>query len=63
VPTPGALQMVDAAEYERRARTIPLRRLGAEADNDNAIAFLLSREASFISGTVLHVDGGVVASM
>jgi meso-butanediol dehydrogenase / (S,S)-butanediol dehydrogenase / diacetyl reductase len=63
VPTPGALQYVDATEYERRSRTIPLRRLGAEADNDHAIAFLLSREASFINGTVLHVDGGIAASM
>jgi NAD(P)-dependent dehydrogenase (short-subunit alcohol dehydrogenase family) len=63
VPTPGALQYVDSVEYERRARTIPLRRLGAEADNDNAIAFLLSKEASFINGTVLHVDGGIAASM
>ena len=63
VPTPRALQYVDAVEYERRARTIPLRRLGAEVDNDNAIAFLLSKEASFINGTVLHVDGGIAASM
>jgi NAD(P)-dependent dehydrogenase (short-subunit alcohol dehydrogenase family) len=63
VPTPGALQYVDAVEYERRARTIPLRRLGADEDNYNAIAFLLSKEASFVNGTVLHVDGGVVASM
>jgi meso-butanediol dehydrogenase/(S,S)-butanediol dehydrogenase/diacetyl reductase len=62
VPTPGALQYVDSAEYERRARTIPLRRIGREEDNSNAIAFLLSREASFINGTVLHVDGGAVAS-
>lgn len=63
VPTPGAVGIVAREEYERRARTIPLRRLGAEEDNDNAIAFLLSQQASFISGTVLHVDGGVVASM
>ena len=63
VPTPGAVGIVAREEYERRARTIPLRRLGAEEDNDNAIAFLLSRQASFVSGTVLHVDGGVVASM
>ena len=36
VPTPGALGLNDAAEYERRARTIPLRRLGRESDNDKA---------------------------
>ncbi len=63
VPTPGAIGINTREEYERRTRTIPLRRLGAEEDNDNAIAFLLSQQASFISGTVLHVDGGVVASM
>src|SRR6476620_10991829 len=62
VPTPGAVGIVAREEYERRARTIPLRRLGAEEDNDNAIAFLLSQQASFVTGTVLHVDGGVVAS-
>ncbi len=62
VPTPGAVQLNDRAEYERRARTIPLRRLGREEDNSQAIAFLLSEEASFITGTVLHVDGGIAAS-
>jgi NAD(P)-dependent dehydrogenase (short-subunit alcohol dehydrogenase family) len=62
VPTPGALGINDAAEYERRARTIPLRRLGRESDNDKAVAFLLSRDAEFINGAILNVDGGIAAS-
>jgi 3-oxoacyl-[acyl-carrier protein] reductase len=42
-----------------RART-PLRRLGEPRDIANAYLFLASDEASFISGTVLRVDGGIV---
>jgi NAD(P)-dependent dehydrogenase (short-subunit alcohol dehydrogenase family) len=62
VPTPGALGLNDKAEYERRARTIPLRRLGSEQDNADACAFLLSSAASFVNGEILHVDGGIAAA-
>jgi len=62
VPTPGALGLNDKAEYERRTRSIPLRRLGREADNAQACAFLLSSAASFINGEILHVDGGIAAA-
>jgi 3-oxoacyl-[acyl-carrier protein] reductase len=42
-----------------KART-PLGRLGEPADIANAFLFLASKEASFITGTVLRVDGGIV---
>jgi 3-oxoacyl-[acyl-carrier protein] reductase len=38
----------------------PLRRLGEPVDIANAYLFLASDEASFITGTVLRVDGGIV---
>lgn len=41
------------------ART-PLRRMAEPRDIANAYLFLASDEASFISGTVLRVDGGIV---
>jgi 3-oxoacyl-[acyl-carrier protein] reductase len=42
-----------------KART-PLGRLGEPADIANAFLFLASEEASFITGEVLRVDGGIV---
>jgi meso-butanediol dehydrogenase / (S,S)-butanediol dehydrogenase / diacetyl reductase len=62
VPTPGAMGLNDPAEYERRSRTIPLRRLGAEDDVASAALFLLSPAAAFIHGEILHVDGGIAAA-
>lgn len=38
----------------------PIKRLGTPEDVANAYAFLASDEASFITGAVLSVDGGVV---
>ncbi|MGA8707336.1 MAG: SDR family oxidoreductase [Steroidobacteraceae bacterium] len=62
VPTPGALKYVTDEEYRRRAATIPLRRIGREEDVVAAARFLLSPGASFVNGTVLCVDGGIIAS-
>ena len=58
VPTPGARAVVDEAGYELRKRKTPLGRLGREEDLANAIAFLFSDDADYITGTVLNVDGG-----
>ncbi|HBT34366.1 MAG TPA: 3-oxoacyl-ACP reductase [Pusillimonas sp.] len=38
---------------------IPLGRLGAPADIANAVAFLAAPEAGYITGTTLHVNGGM----
>jgi 3-oxoacyl-[acyl-carrier protein] reductase len=40
--------------------TIPLGRLGAAAEVAHAVAFLASREAAYITGTELHVNGGML---
>jgi NAD(P)-dependent dehydrogenase (short-subunit alcohol dehydrogenase family) len=42
---------------------IPLRRLGTPWEVAKAIAFLLSDDASYITGTELVVDGGVACSI
>jgi 3-oxoacyl-[acyl-carrier protein] reductase len=42
--------------------TIPLGRLGAAEEVAHAVAFLASREAGYITGTELHVNGGMLMS-
>lgn len=39
-------------------RSIPMGRLGTPHDVANAVVFLASREASYITGTTIVVDGG-----
>jgi NAD(P)-dependent dehydrogenase (short-subunit alcohol dehydrogenase family) len=49
-------------ELKRRtAESVPLGRVGTTADMANACLFLLSDQASFITGTELVVDGGRMA--
>lgn len=43
---------------EDRIRRTPLRRIGSPEDVANAVVFLASSEASYITGEVLHVTGG-----
>jgi len=46
---------------DRLVKWYPLRRIGTPDDVANAALFLASDEASWITGTVLRVDGGLVA--
>ena len=45
---------------EEMAKTIPLGRQGQPQDIANAVLFLVSDEAAYITGQVLNVDGGMV---
>jgi 3-oxoacyl-[acyl-carrier protein] reductase len=57
--TEMVLQMPEKIREEMAAHA-PLRRMGEPRDIANAYLFLASDEASFISGEVLRVDGGIV---
>ncbi|WDT91998.1 SDR family oxidoreductase [Streptomyces sp. SCSIO-PteL053] len=49
------------AELARAAALYPLGRIGTPEDIASAVAFLASSDASWITGTTLRVDGGIVA--
>lgn len=59
--TPGAKAIVDDAGWEIRRRATPLGRLGQASDIAEAVAFLVSPRATFVTGEILHVDGGLTA--
>jgi glucose 1-dehydrogenase len=50
----------DAATAEKIKAGIPLRRFGSPRDIGNAVVFLSSAEASYVTGVIIYVDGGVI---
>src|SRR5262245_8352856 len=64
VVAPGFIvtDMTDALSEENRAALlaqVPLGRLGSPEDVAHTVAFLASREAGYITGETIHVNGGM----
>lgn len=53
----------DHPEYRAEVDGLPLRRSGTVVDIGAAVAFLASAEASYITGQVVYVDGGMTAQL
>jgi 3alpha(or 20beta)-hydroxysteroid dehydrogenase len=59
-PGPIATPMLDSATQERLAAHAPFGRIGQPTEVADAVAFLVSDHASFITGSELVVDGGQI---
>ena len=53
-------EMLGGADREALAAMVPLRRLGTPEDVAAAVSFLFSAGASYITGQVLSVNGGIL---
>jgi NAD(P)-dependent dehydrogenase (short-subunit alcohol dehydrogenase family) len=59
-PGPIATPMLDAATQTRLAAAAPFGRIGEPGEVADAVAFLVSEQASFITGSELVIDGGQI---
>jgi NAD(P)-dependent dehydrogenase (short-subunit alcohol dehydrogenase family) len=61
--TPMLRNALTAEELEIFAKTFPMNRLGRPEEIAGAALFLASEDASFVTGAILHVDGGQTAEV
>jgi NAD(P)-dependent dehydrogenase (short-subunit alcohol dehydrogenase family) len=58
IETPMMSSALTQQQREAYAKSIPLKRLGQPRDIGNAVVFLASADASFVTGVTLPVSGG-----
>jgi glucose 1-dehydrogenase len=63
IDTPGERQFYTDEELSEHGALIPWGRLGTPAEIGQTVAFLVSDEASYITGATLRVDGGYILGL
>ncbi|MFL2890830.1 MAG: 3-oxoacyl-ACP reductase FabG [Candidatus Pelagibacterales bacterium] len=53
------LDSIDSSKLEEMTKNIPIGRIGEPIDISKLVSFLASDESSYITGQVLHVNGGL----
>jgi 3-oxoacyl-[acyl-carrier protein] reductase len=57
---PSTPQFLSAEEWQKFAQKIPLGRIGEPEEIAATVAFLCSRDAAYITGQLIHVNGGFI---
>jgi 3-oxoacyl-[acyl-carrier protein] reductase len=58
ITTPGSTAAMPADVVARITERIPLGRTGTPEDIAGLVAYLLSDDAAYVTGQVIHADGG-----
>ena len=60
IETPGALGITSTEERAAMARFVPMKRWGTPEDIAGAMAYLADRDAGYVTGQTIVVDGGAL---
>jgi len=63
IDTPGERRYYSEQELHERGKRIPWGRMGTPEDVANAVAFLVSDDADYVTGATLRVDGGYLLGL
>lgn len=62
IETPMLREVMSGRDEDAMVKTVPLGRLGKAGEIAAVIAFLLSDDASYITGQTINIDGGLINS-